>query len=79
MAAVHLRLTDVENGRAKSKAAEADTLHAQIAAGLVNTDVITDEVTRRVMERMGAIEAKMASSREWNEKSFEMMECRNEE
>ena len=75
LAAVHLRDTDVENGWAKGKAAEADTSRAQIAAGLVNTD----EVTRRLMERMGALEAKLESPRKWNEKRFEMMECRNED
>ncbi len=75
LAAIHLRLTDVENGWAKSKVAEADTSRAQIAAGLVNTD----EVTRRLMERMGALEAKLESPRKWNEKRFEMMECRNED
>ncbi len=74
LAAVHLRDTDVENGWAKGKAAEADTSRAQIAAGLVNTD----EVTRRLMERTGALEAKLESPRKWNKNSFEMMECRNE-
>jgi chromosome segregation ATPase len=72
--AVRLRLTDAENCCAKSKA-EADTLRAQSAAGLVNTDV--DQVIHRLMERMRAMEAEM-SSRQWNEKSIESMECRNE-
>jgi hypothetical protein len=31
----------------------------------------------RLMERMQAMEAEMAS-RQWNEKSIESMECRNE-
>ncbi len=43
-------------------------------AGLVNTN----EVTRSLIERVGAIETKMASTRMWNEKSVEMIECRNE-
>jgi hypothetical protein len=37
LAAVRLQLTDAEDGWAKGKA-EADTLRAQTAAGLVNTD-----------------------------------------
>ncbi len=74
LAAVRLRLTDAENGRAKCKA-EADTLRAQTAANLVNTD--EDRIMHRLMERMRAMEAEMASQR-WNDKSFEMMECRNE-
>ena len=74
--AVRLRLTDAENRCAKSKA-EADSLRAQTAAGhgLVNTDV--NQVIHRLMERMRAMEAEMASRR-WNEKSIESMECRNE-
>jgi hypothetical protein len=70
--AVRLRLTDAE--KAKSKA-EADTLRAQTATGSVNRD--EDQVTRRLMERVRAIEAEMTSKR-WNEKSIEEMECRNE-
>ena len=72
--AVRLRLKDAENGLAKSKA-EADTLRAQTATSSVNREV--DEVTRRLMERVRAIEAEVASRR-WNEKSIEEMECRNE-
>jgi hypothetical protein len=72
--AVRLRLTDAEKGLAKRKA-EADTLHARIAAGSVNRD--EDQVTRRFMERARALEAEMVSKR-WNEKSIEEMECRNE-
>jgi hypothetical protein len=72
--AVRLRLTDAEKGLAKRKA-EADTLHARIAAGSVNGD--EDQVTRRFMERARALEAEMVSKR-WNEKSIEEMECRNE-
>jgi hypothetical protein len=69
---VRLRLTNAEMGWTKSKA-EADTLRAQTASG--NRD--EDQVTRRLMERMRAIEAEVASKR-WNEKSIEDMECRNE-
>ncbi len=76
LAAVHLRLTEVENGWAKSKA-EADTSGGKTAANVVNTD--EDGVTRRLMERVRALEAQMASPRVWNEKSFEMMECTNED
>jgi len=72
--AVRLRLTDAEKGWTKSKA-EADTLRAQTATGSVNRD--EDQVTRRLIERMRAIEAEVASKR-WNEKSIEDMECRNE-
>jgi hypothetical protein len=71
---VRLRLMDAEKGWTKSKA-EADTLRAQTATGSANRD--EDQVTRRLMERMRAIEAEMASKR-WNEKSIEEMECRNE-
>ncbi len=74
LAAVHLRLKDAESGWAKSKA-EADTSGAKTTANLVNTD--EDGVLRRLTERVRAIEAEIASRR-WNEKSFEMMECRNE-
>jgi hypothetical protein len=74
--AVRLRLTDAEKGLAKSKA-EADTLHAQTAAtGSVNRN--EDQVTRRLMERVRAIEAEMVSKR-WDEKSIEEMECSNED
>jgi chromosome segregation ATPase len=74
--AVRLRLTDAENRCAKSKA-EADTLRTgtQAAASLVNMDV--DRVMRRLMERVRAVEAEMASQRE-NEKSIESFECSNE-
>ena len=74
--AVRLRLVDAEKGWTKSKA-EADTLRAQTAGGSVNRD--EDQVTRRLMERMRAIEAEMASRPgRWNEKRIEEMECRNE-
>jgi hypothetical protein len=71
--AVRLRLMDAEDGWAKNKA-EADTLRAQTAVGLVNTDV--DRVMHRLMEHMRAMEAEMSSLR-GNEKSIESMECRN--
>jgi len=72
---IRLRLTDAEKDSIKSKA-EADTLRAQTAAtGSGNRD--EDQVTRRLMERMRAIEDEMTSKR-WNEKRIEDMECRNE-
>ncbi len=74
LAAVNLRFKDAENGWAKSKA-EADTSDAMTAANLVNTD--EDRVMRRLTERMRAMKAEIASLR-WNEKSIEIMECRNE-
>jgi hypothetical protein len=75
LATVRLRLTDAD-GWANSKS-EADTSRAgtQAAAGLVNMDV--DRVMWRLMERVRAVEAEMASLR-LNEKSIESMECRNE-
>jgi hypothetical protein len=74
LAAFRLRLADTENGSANSKA-EANTYRTPTATGLVNTD--EDRVVHKLMERMQAMEAEMASLR-WNEKSFEMRECRNE-
>ena len=86
--AVRLRLTDAEKDLIKSKA-EADTLRAQTAttgSSSVNRD--EDQVTRRLMERVRAIEAEMTSmqwneksieEKQWNEKSIEDMECRNED
>jgi len=73
-AALRLRLADTENGCANSKA-DADTHRTQTATGLVNTD--EDRVVHRLLERMQVMETEIASLR-WNEKSFEMMECRNE-
>jgi hypothetical protein len=73
-AAFRLRLADTENGCAKSKA-EANTYRTQTATGLFNTD--EDRIMHRLMERMQVMETEIASLR-WNEKSFEMMECRNE-
>ncbi len=75
LAVVHLRLKDAESCWAKIKA-EADTSRAKTEANIVNTD--DDEVIRRLTERMRAMEAEIASLR-WNDKSFEMMECRNED
>jgi hypothetical protein len=72
--AIRLRLTDAEIGWAKSKA-EADTLRAMTAAGLVSMD--EDRMTRGLLERIRAMEVEMASQR-WSEKSFEAMETRNE-
>ena len=72
--AVRLRLTDAEKGLTESKA-EAGALRAQTATGSLNRD--EDQVTHRLMERMRAIEAEVASKR-WNEKSVQEMECRNE-
>ena len=72
--AVRLRLMDAEDRCAKSKE-EADTLRAQIAAGLINADV--DRVMHRLIERVRSVEAEMESMR-GNEKSIESMVCRNE-
>jgi colicin import membrane protein len=74
LAALRLRLADAENGCVESKT-EADTYRTQTATGLVNPD--EDRVMHRLMERVQAMEAEMASLR-GNEKSFERMECRNE-
>jgi len=74
--AIRLRLTDAEKDLIKSKA-EADTLRTQTAAtGSWNRD--EDHATRRLMERLRAIEDEVASKR-WNEKRIEDMECRNED
>ena len=69
--AIRLRLANAEVGWAKSKT-EVDTLRA---AGLVSTD--EDRIVCRLLERMRAMEAEMASHR-WSEKNFEAMETRNE-
>jgi len=76
LAAVPLRLKDAEGGWAKSKA-EVDKSgdNLKTAVNLVNTD--EDGAMQRLTERMRAMEAEIASLRR-NEKSFEMMECRNE-
>ena len=76
--AIRLRCTDAEKDSIKSKA-EADTLRAQTAttgSSSVNRD--EDQVTRRLMERVRAIEAEM-TSKQWNEKRIEDMECGNED
>jgi hypothetical protein len=70
-----LRLEDMENGCGESKT-ETDTYRTPTTKGLVNTN--DDRVVHRLMERVQAMETEIASLR-WNEKSFEMMECRNEE
>ena len=72
--AVRLRLTDAEKDLTKSKA-EADSLRAQIATGSMNRDEV--QATRRLTERLRALEDEVASKR-WNEKRIEEMECRNE-
>jgi hypothetical protein len=64
--ASRLRLEDTENGCAKRKA-EADTYRNQNAAGLVKMD--EGRVVHRLMERVQAMEAEIASLR-WNEKNF---------
>jgi hypothetical protein len=71
---IRLRLTDAENGWAKSKA-EAETLYTPTAKSPNNME--EGQITRMLMERMQAMEAEIASLRR-SEKSFEMMECRNE-
>jgi chromosome segregation ATPase len=66
--AVRLRLTDAENGWAKSKR-EADTSRARTTAGLASTN--EDRITR------GRIDAEMASL--WsNDKNSAVMQFRNE-
>ena len=87
LAVMRLRFADAEDGWAKSRA-EADALRArtqaavdalrggsQAGARLVNIDV--DRVTSRLMERVRAVEAEMASLL-GNEKRIEEVECRNE-
>jgi adenylate cyclase class IV len=71
-AAFRLRLADTENERTRSKA-EADTYHTHPGTSLADLD--EDRLVHRLMERM---QTEMASLR-WNEKSFERMECRNED
>ena len=76
---IRLRLTEAE-GWTKSKA-KADTLRAKNATGSVNKDDLEDQPTHRlrVMERVRAIEAEMASKRcQWDEKDIEEKECSNE-
>ena len=77
-AAFRLRLPDRENNYEKSKA-EAVTYRTQTAMGFVDTDEsrAVHRLMERLMERVQAVEAEIASLRR-NEKSFEKMECRNE-
>ncbi len=72
--AVRLRLADAENGRAKD-ITEPDALRGLNVSRLDNME--EDKFTRRIMERMRAMETKNTSLR-WNKKSFEMIVCRNE-
>ena len=76
LAAVRLRLTNAEDGRAKSKV-DADALRAgtQAPAGLVNMDV--DRVIRGLIERVRSVESEIALL-QGNEKSVGEKECRNE-
>jgi chromosome segregation ATPase len=74
--AVRLRLMDAEIGWARSKT-EADTMRAMTTAGLVNTD--EDQIASRLIERMRAMEAEVASlSLRLGEKSLDMIQSRNE-
>ena len=73
--AVRLRLTDAENGSTTGKSKAGTLRYGQDATGYANRD--EDQVTRRLIEGVRAIEAEMASKR-WNEKSMEEMECSNE-
>jgi hypothetical protein len=75
LATVHLRRKDAESGWAKHKA-ETGKSDSNTPENLVNMD--EDGVMRRLTERMRAMEGEIASLR-GNEKSFEMMEHRNEE
>jgi hypothetical protein len=76
LAAVRSRVTDAEDGWAKSKAETGTSrVGTQAVAGVVNMDV--DRVMWRLMERVRVVEAEMASLR-GNEKSIEAMQCRNE-
>ena len=73
MEALRLRLADTEKGLTKSKAETSRCTHEP--TGSVNRD--EDQVTRRLLERVRALEAQMVSKR-WNKKSIEEMECSNE-
>jgi hypothetical protein len=73
-AAFRLRLADVENGCGESNV-EAETYRTQVATNLTNADEV--RLGHRLLERVQAMEAEIASLR-GNEKSFDMMECRNE-
>ena len=71
---VRLQLMDARDDWSKSNA-KAEKSGAQNTAGPANAN--EDGVTGGIMERMRAMEAQIASLR-WSEKSFEMVECRNE-
>jgi hypothetical protein len=74
LAAVRLRLTDAENGWAKSKR-EADALRARTTAGLASTN--EDRNTRWSLQRDRAMDAESASL--WsNDKNSEVIQFRNE-
>ena len=61
-----------------SKSKESQTkAGAQTTAGVVNMPVDEERIMLKLMERMKFMEAEMASLKS-SEKSFEMMECRNE-
>jgi len=72
--AICLRLSDAEDGWAKSMA-KADTFHTVTAASLV--DLNEDRTMCEGKEDMQDAEAELASLK-WNEKGIEAMECRNE-
>jgi chromosome segregation ATPase len=74
LAAVHLRLTDAENGWAMSKR-EADALRARTTAGLASSD--EDHNTRWSVQRNRAMDAETSSL--WsNDKNSEVTQFRNE-
>jgi predicted nucleic acid-binding Zn-ribbon protein len=74
LAAVRLRLTDAENGWAKSKR-EADALRARTTAGLASTN--EDRNTRCSVQCIRAMDAETASL--WsNDKNSEVIQFRNE-
>jgi hypothetical protein len=72
--AVRLRLTELEDGWARSKA-EADRLRALTTTGFINID--EDRIPRGLVEHIRALEAEIASL-QWSEKDSEDMETRNE-
>ncbi len=71
---IRLRLTDAENGWSKSRE-EAEKLRALAAADPDGID--EDQVSRRIMDRVRAVEGEIGSLR-WGKKELEEMECRNE-
>ncbi len=74
MEEIRLRLTDAENGWSKSRE-EAEKLRALAAADPDGID--EDQVSRRIMDRVRAVEGEIASLW-WGKKDLEEMECRNE-